>query len=92
MRRTLPTPVSNLNGNSRESLVECCRAILTACTNLTDTIRNGSDLWHGRNFQTVPGGQHVQHRAQEEWQTRLKQLDKLHKEVLAMAIEIQGQR
>jgi hypothetical protein len=48
---------------------------------LVDAIRAGADLWHGRNFQTVPDGTTVQRLAQEGWHERLTWLAEFDNEV-----------
>jgi hypothetical protein len=84
----MQTPIPNLNGNSKESLITELRTILDALRDADETIGKASAVWHGRNFQTLRDGNAVQVRAQAAWDERRRMLNDFYKEVQDMAIEV----
>jgi hypothetical protein len=79
--RPLIEPVPNLNGNSKRDLQLKAADIRATVRFLLDAIQAGHDLWHGRNFQTVPDGTTVQRLAQEGWHERVSWLIEFDREV-----------
>ena len=90
--RKLITPISNLNGNTPESLIEQLKLVLHNINHLEASISSASDCWHGRNFQTVKDGDQVRLKAEFAWHDRREWLHQLHQDVTNMALEIQGQK
>lgn len=84
--RPLTTPTPCLNGNSRASLMEKADEIRLAVSSTVEAIRNGCDLWHGRNFQTE--ADYAQKFAQEAWHQRLLWLDEFDREVAKLMMEM----
>jgi outer membrane biogenesis lipoprotein LolB len=81
-------PVVNLNGNSKESLVEQAMAIHHALEAAKKAIAE-SDLNHGRNFQTAGTGAYIQ--ARTERAEEFKWLDRKSSEYLYLAIKLDEQ-
>jgi hypothetical protein len=86
----LIVPVVNMNGNTREQLVE-------ELQNAFDKVRDAQyavlacDWSHGRNFQTLPDGNALAIVAREQKADIVRTLDDMHRQLLRLAFEISEQ-
>jgi hypothetical protein len=88
----LVTPIVNLNGNTAESLIAQLKDVLNALHQLEQAMAKSSDIWHGRNFQTMKDGDVVSQKARRAWNERQRMVGELHNEVLTMAAVILDQK
>lgn len=87
----LITPIVNLNGNSKDSLVQPLVEVLHLCRQLQDAMNRASDVCHGRNFQTLPNANAQQSMAREAWAERCMAVEDLRRDIEALAIAINEQ-
>jgi hypothetical protein len=52
----LQRPIVNLNGNTREQLIEHCRHVMDSARDLDRALAQANEIGHGRNYQTMPQG------------------------------------
>ena len=89
--KPLLTPTINLNGNTAQDLLEKLRLVLHNINHLKESMRDASDIVHGRNFQLDQDPVNKQREAQAAWYERFVMVNDLHDEVLALALDIQAQ-
>jgi hypothetical protein len=87
----LVEPVANLNGNSARSLVILASACADALEKAEQTLAGASDLFHGRNLQTVENGSEKMDAARRAILQRRRLLAEMHREFVELAIAIDGQ-
>lgn len=85
MSDKLVIPVINLNGNSRQSLIDQALAVHKHLESAKNALAE-SDLAHGRNYQTVP---EMAGAAREQRRRQYEALEQLSREFLTIAYEIQ---
>lgn len=90
--RNLVVPTVNLNGNPADDLVERLRGVIQAIKAAQESMANASDVIHGRNFQLAKDPDEMRDKAQLAWSERYVMLEKLHKEILDLALAIQEQK
>ena len=87
MEKTLIVPTLNINGSTRDNLVDyhtrAMRKINEAYAALADMAP------HGRDYQTAPPGTHE--KAQEQYKVWREQLRVIHNDIESIAIEISNQ-
>lgn len=83
------SPIVNINGTSREELLNQWRRAHEALLNAETALRECTP--HGRDFQTDRTGQ-LYNEAREQHMIRLAHLIAIRKEVEAVAINIYDQR
>ena len=88
----LVSPVPNLNGNTHESIIEQLHKYSLILGDCIDAMRECSDCWHGRNFQTLENGQIWRDMAESAWRLRAETLGLMAKEVMALAVDVQRQQ
>jgi hypothetical protein len=88
----LITPRANLNGNSKQSLVDMLLAVKHALEDADMAFVQASDCVHGRNFQSF-GDRAMSMRgdAEDAWRERRLILQAMAAEIYALAIDISNQ-
>jgi hypothetical protein len=88
----LVTPRVNMNGNSKQSLVDMLVNVKHALDDADKAFVEASDVVHGRNFQTLAFDATVRRNAAEDaWRERRLILQALAAEIYALAIDISNQ-
>lgn len=85
----LDVPVVNLNGSSKESLLNDYLAIMRALEAANKAMAEATP--HGRDFQTVKNGDHIAARAREAFHERRAIIRAIHAEFEAVAVAISEQ-
>jgi glucokinase len=85
----LGVPVVNLNGSSKESLLNDYLAIMRALEAANKAMAEATP--HGRDFQTVPNGDWVGQKAREAFHERRALIRAMHAEFEAVAVAISEQ-
>lgn len=85
-------PTININGNTKESLLEEIRIAHNALTMARCALQNMTI--HGRNFQTEPNGLELYSRSVDEQRDRIDRITGIMEELMEMyhMIDIQGGR
>jgi hypothetical protein len=87
-RRTPHGPFVNLNGASRESLIEQHRRVLDAAGDLLKAL--GDAFPHGRDYQTAPA---LQHRLdQQVWEDNMTVINNLRKDYEKIAVRLTNEQ
>lgn len=84
----LTTPVVNMNGNTKQTLVEDAMRIANALKAVEQAFR-ASDLLHGRNYQTAGG--ETRERAEMEQRKHFQWIHERAIEYQQLAIDINEQ-
>jgi hypothetical protein len=87
--KPLIAPMPNLNGNTGTSLINPLSDVRHALEETLQAFAKASDCIHGRNFQTLPDGEAVRREAADAWYERMRALDAMKDEILAMQLTIQ---
>jgi hypothetical protein len=85
----LGVPVVNLNGSSKESLLQDYLAIMRALEAANKAMAEATP--HGRDFQTVPNGEWVGQKAREAFHERRALIRAMYAEFEAVALAISEQ-
>ena len=86
----LISPRVNLNGNDKEDLFEKARDISRALQGVLDALQRGTDLVHGRNFQTFED-KGIRHYASDAYGERASAIHTMLHEFNSMALDIMRQ-
>ena len=82
MTKTLTVSQPNINGDSRQTLID---ELHTSITSLTKAIENVREMTiHGRNFQTLQDGAHKYAIARIEQENRITALFNVREELFAL--------
>ena len=83
-------PVPNLNGNTKESLQERLTELIHAIAGVEEAIVGCHDCWHGRNFQTLEGGDIIRSLAEGAWRLRMIAMAEMHHSIVELMMKIEN--
>lgn len=90
--KLLVVPIINMNGNTADSLLDQLRGVMLSLSNAERAMAEASDVWHGRNFQTLKNGESISREAREAWHEQMRLVGQIHNNVLVLARDILKQK